>query len=305
MKPFKTLWKGDWVSVISPEGAPYETLHEKDIILCLPIKEFEDGHKEVGIREEYCPPYFVKDAEGEELYYTVLSGKIDDGETPKQTLIRELKEESGVVFSNPSILTLYENLPICKSTTMRGYCYIISGKEFTEKIPKGDGTANEKRSRTIWVPIKELSSYLEKPNIDALLFSLINYAALIVATQFIDRSEVTSALPASPSRPPQRPVEKGVVVDMYEVEYPVPANPLKETEALAEHLDEQNDFINQYLFPSTSTEDVLVTLQQREEDNAPDKQKALRNRSQPIAKQAWREVLRQLAPRVTASSART
>lgn len=55
---------------------------------------------------------------------------------------------------------------------------------------------------------------------------------------------------------------KGVVVDMYEVEYPAPMDPNKETEDLASHLNEKRDFITQYLFPQTETNDVIVGLRE-------------------------------------------
>ncbi len=52
----------------------------------------------------------------------------------------------------------------------------------------------------------------------------------------------------------------GVVVDLYEVDYPEPADKYKETQTLMKHLDEYEDFVTQYLFPSTETEDVIVML---------------------------------------------
>lgn len=54
---------------------------------------------------------------------------------------------------------------------------------------------------------------------------------------------------------------KGVVVDLYEVDYQV-SDPMKETQNLAKSLDEKRDFVTQYLFPDSTTEDVLVGLRQ-------------------------------------------
>jgi len=55
---------------------------------------------------------------------------------------------------------------------------------------------------------------------------------------------------------------KGVIVDLYEVDYPAPADPQKATQDLAGHLDEKKDFVTQYLFPGSTTEDVIVGLRQ-------------------------------------------
>lgn len=53
---------------------------------------------------------------------------------------------------------------------------------------------------------------------------------------------------------------KGVIVDLYEVDYPTPSSPQKETQELARNLDEEHDFITQYLFPGATTEEVIVGL---------------------------------------------
>jgi hypothetical protein len=49
---------------------------------------------------------------------------------------------------------------------------------------------------------------------------------------------------------------------MYEVDYPTPVDPMKQTEELASHLDEKRDFVMQHVFPETETTDVIVGLRQ-------------------------------------------
>lgn len=58
----------------------------------------------------------------------------------------------------------------------------------------------------------------------------------------------------------EKTAEKGVIVDMYEVDYPAPTDPMKETEDLASHLDERKDFITQYLYPQTTTDQIIIGL---------------------------------------------
>jgi hypothetical protein len=84
----------------------------------------------------------------------------------------------------------------------------------------------------------------------------------------------------------EKEANRGVIVDLYEVEYPTPTNPLKETEDLASHLDEKKDFVTQYLFPGNETKDITVGL-------AKD---LLKGQPQPSSikqatKQGWRRVL--------------
>ena len=54
----------------------------------------------------------------------------------------------------------------------------------------------------------------------------------------------------------------GIVVDLYEVDYPPPTDPEKATQDLASHLNEKKDFVTQYLFPDRHTEDVIIGLRQ-------------------------------------------
>ena len=56
--------------------------------------------------------------------------------------------------------------------------------------------------------------------------------------------------------------DTGVIVDIYEVDYPHPVDPKKETQELAFRLDEDSDFITQHLFPGADVEDVVVVLQE-------------------------------------------
>jgi len=63
--------------------------------------------------------------------------------------------------------------------------------------------------------------------------------------------------------------ERGTVVNVYEVEYPTPKNPDEETQEMAQHLDEYEDFITQNLFPGVESEDVVITTEESLEANKP------------------------------------
>lgn len=161
---FKTLYKGDWVSLITPEDYPYECLHEGSNVIILPIK---DG--KVGIRSEFCPPYFVKE-DTPRNYFTVISGMKEAGEDCKDAALRELREESGVVVKAATLYRMYENRAFVKNTDMRSYLVVMVVKEYTTEQPEGDGTSNEQKSKTIWVTLEELQEVLKKDNTDCLLY---------------------------------------------------------------------------------------------------------------------------------------
>ena len=77
---------------------------------------------------------------------------------------------------------------------------------------------------------------------------------------------------------------KGVIVNIYEVDYPQPKNPRLETQELAGSVREVRDFVTQYVYPSTEVEDVVVVLRKDLEDG----EKA---RTPKASKKGWRQVL--------------
>lgn len=320
----ETLWQGKFISIVSPKENPYESIHEPDVVLVIPIQK-----DKIGIRQELCPPYLIKDKSGEIKYYTCISGKIEEGESFEEAAIRELKEESGVEFKNPEIIKIFEDLPLCKSTDMRATCFVFQnrGDDYDIEKATGDGTEYEKKSKTVWVTKEELFEIIQnKKNIDALLFNSYLYITHYITEQnkkegflkenhgmiqkissignglfqldnndiFIDDVEVKGILQKSfqknkkqidelmedlvkndtiflegeqSNKPISAQADVGVVVDLYEVNYPHPDNPLKSTEQLAGNLDEESDFINQFVFPDTESEDVVVTLRNSLYDN--------------------------------------
>ena len=88
----------------------------------------------------------------------------------------------------------------------------------------------------------------------------------------------------------EKTADTGVIVDLYEVDYPTPSDPMKQTEDLASHLDERKDFVTQYVFPATETKDVIVGLRQELLKDAKPPQEAGKQSSQ----KGWRQVLRNL-----------
>ena len=161
----KTLYKGKFVSVVSPIGIPYESLHEEDNVIILPII-----NNKVGIRYEFVPPYMIKDRVGVRNYYTVISGCKDEGETCRETAIRELREEGGVKIKKAKLYKLYENIAFVKNTDMRSSLVLLLIQDYGKVEAEGDGTKSEEKSKTIWVTKEELNQIFKKDNIDSLLW---------------------------------------------------------------------------------------------------------------------------------------
>lgn len=182
MLKFKTLWQGKYLSIVDPIDEEYEAVHEKDVIIVYPVirmkqKTRSDGISAsvgeflVGIRQEHCPPYLIKDKLNEDLYYTVISGGIEEGETPDEAMKRELKEEAGVELIEYKVIEHKKYIPLCKTSDMRADIYIIVIDSFRAVPAEGDGTKNEELSKTTFVNLKSLKKIIEKPNVDNLLYS--------------------------------------------------------------------------------------------------------------------------------------
>jgi len=86
--------------------------------------------------------------------------------------------------------------------------------------------------------------------------------------------------------------EVGTVVDVYEVHYPKPADPMKETQEIASHLDEYKDFVTQYLFPGSNVDEIGVGLTPAKPEEELIEGVESNPQEVPLPKRAnWREVL--------------
>lgn len=177
MLEFEKLWQGEHIAVITPKEYPYECVHEPDVIMVFPIlavkSKFVDGlmNYYLGIRKEHCPPYKMKDDQNHEYFYTPITGRMDiKGETPEQTMKRELIEEAGVKLIDYKVIEELHNIPLCKTTDLRAHIYILIIDSFEQVEAIGDGTLNEEMSSTVFVNLNKMEDILKKPNIDFLLY---------------------------------------------------------------------------------------------------------------------------------------
>jgi|SaaInlStandDraft_4_1057021.scaffolds.fasta_scaffold13705_3 8-oxo-dGTP pyrophosphatase MutT (NUDIX family) len=173
---FKKIWEGDWVSIVSPVEHDYEALHEMNGVLIVPIL-YDKDQPLIGIRKEFCPPYFIKGHKPDSgLFYTAISGGVEDKEDPETAAFRELKEEAGIIPISYSVTELYKEINFVKNTDALSSCYLMKIYTYDKEKPKGDGTENEEKSKTIWVSHKRLKTLLKEKNID-LLFHLVGSIA--------------------------------------------------------------------------------------------------------------------------------
>jgi len=166
---FEVLWTGKYIKIISPKDHPYEAVLEKDGVIMFPIL-----NGEIGIRKEFCPPYFIKDESGEKLYYTVMSGQIDENEDVASTIMKEMKEEAGIAMSDFRMIYFKGHIPVAKITASRTNIAVFQVLEYEPVAITGDGSEYEAASETLWVTEDELEEIVKLKNTDLLLISLFN-----------------------------------------------------------------------------------------------------------------------------------
>lgn len=89
---------------------------------------------------------------------------------------------------------------------------------------------------------------------------------------------------------------KGTVVNVYEVDYPQPKDPNKESQEMVSYLDEYEDAVSQNIFPGVSVEDVIITTRENLKNDkvGPGRflnEQELREKAGNI-KRGWKERLR-------------
>lgn len=170
MREFKSLFKGEWVEVVKPLDFDYELFHEGKGILLLPIVTYEDTIYCV-VRKEFCPPYMFKETDNN-LWYTLLSGGIENEEALLSTIDRELLEEAGLNVKNGDIIEVAKNIPLCKSTDYRSSIFIYDIDDYSIEEAEGDGTECEEKSKSILITLEEWQKILDvEDHYDFLFYS--------------------------------------------------------------------------------------------------------------------------------------
>lgn len=145
------LLENKWITVKeTSDGYIYINTPEGSAILPFRVR---DGGFEVLLRSEASP---IRDN-----FITLISGRVDEGESFEQTAIRELEEEAGITGVDESDLIYMGDLLLGKERASVDKLYIVdvSNAGFVEI--KGDGSIYEKASENIWVRTKDIPKLIE------------------------------------------------------------------------------------------------------------------------------------------------
>ncbi len=134
----------------------WSIIKERDVVVCIP---YLIESNQMVLRHEYIPTF--KYVTGQEYHATLIGGGIETGETPQQSLIRELEEEAGIVLREDfQIEEELKPLFMTKGQTNRYYPFILplNERDYHEVIAKTDGSKEEAKSKSVKVDIKYINS---------------------------------------------------------------------------------------------------------------------------------------------------
>lgn len=162
----ETVYDGDYLKVKAVND--WEYVEEKDCVVVLPHLTTFD---EIVLRKEHVPPFNTREPE-QESFLTVVSGTMEAGETPEQTMIRELKEETGIMLNTGFTgWTKWGEYFWNKGNNAKVHIYYLplTTSDFANVAITGDGSESEEKSKSIKVDM----TYIESLNPSDIITELI------------------------------------------------------------------------------------------------------------------------------------
>jgi ADP-ribose pyrophosphatase YjhB (NUDIX family) len=139
----------------------WEYTIESDCVVCL-VYIKDEGY--VIMRSEPVPPWSYNQRNNTQklsgLFLTLISGTIEDGETPQGCLRRELYEEAGIVMSEFKQLVIDDPVYRSKGSTGKYYTCLLelNYNDYKLVAAPGDGSKSEKMSKTIKISVADLDN---------------------------------------------------------------------------------------------------------------------------------------------------
>lgn len=157
------LFNGKYLDIIKYKDT--EILKTNDKVVILPY--FRDEGTFL-MRLEYTPAYQYKNLNNSQLrkitnYLTVITGTIEDGETPEQTIRRELHEEAGIILNN--LYPFETEGPYFSDKYNSGQLWLclleLPVNSYRQMKPPTDGSKNEQLSKSIRVSIADIDQIVK------------------------------------------------------------------------------------------------------------------------------------------------
>lgn len=147
------LYSNKYMKVINYED--WTIIKESDFVVCIP---YLIDSNQIILRHEYIPTFKMVD--GQDYHITVLSGGVEQGETPERAILRELEEEAGIVVNPEYKIEFMKPVFVSKGNASKYHPCIIqlTERDYHEVVAKGDGSQAEKLSKSVKVDAKFINS---------------------------------------------------------------------------------------------------------------------------------------------------
>jgi len=137
----------------------WEFVVESDCVVCLPYIK-DEGY--FLMRSEPVPPWtYDRKSNSQQLsshYLTLVSGTIEEGETPKACLRRELHEEAGIILNEFKELEIEGPFYMTKGNSAKYYLCLLelNYNDFKLVSAPGDGSKTENISKTMKISLGDI-----------------------------------------------------------------------------------------------------------------------------------------------------
>ena len=143
----EVLFKDKWMELRKKDNW-YTYAHNThgDGVAVLGTRQISGMVRQYLVRVEHTPPHGIG------FRYTSLTGSIENGDLPRTTAVRELKEESGFIVSPDELIDLGWVYP-SKFSDYKQHLFLVhlDGREQGEI--EGDGSKGEEGASVIWMSI--------------------------------------------------------------------------------------------------------------------------------------------------------
>lgn len=169
------LFNGNYLDIIKYKDT--EILKVRDKIAVIPY--FRDEATFL-MRSEYTPSYQYKNRDNSALrkitnYLTVITGTIEDNESPEQTIRRELYEEAGIVLNNLYQFEIEGPFFVQKYSTGQMYICLLElpVNSYRQIKPPTDGSKLEKLSKCVRISVGDVNQIVNNDLITKHLITLL------------------------------------------------------------------------------------------------------------------------------------
>lgn len=169
------LFNGNYLDIIKYKDT--EILKVRDKIAVIPY--FKDEATFL-MRSEYTPSYQYKNRDNSALrkitnYLTVITGTIEDNESPEQTIRRELYEEAGIVLNNLYQFEIEGPFFVQKYSTGQMYICLLElpVNSYRQIKPPTDGSKLEKLSKCVRISVGDVNQIVNNDLITKHLITLL------------------------------------------------------------------------------------------------------------------------------------